>query len=570
MRRSFAASATSLVATACVAVLVTCSAGLESFATAVAAANASQAPTAAPAVNVSGPIAPTSPLRDAAHGYPFSATPMDLARQGYVEEEFFIQGTASRYTTPQLATGTVTDTGHPYKTRIVVRRPRSASRFNGTAILEWTNVSQGHDNEVDWFQSGTHFVRSGYAWIGVSAQRVGVDALKQWSPARYGTLDVSEGGTITNDVLSYDIFAAAARAVRGQGSAGVMGGLKVERAIATGHSQSAGRLYTYFTSVHPLAPVFDAVVLHGGGGQIRTDLDVKVWKFLSETDVPGLAVNRQPDTDRLRLWEVAGTSHLDAQLSRGLGQVGLRAAGGTPIDGFPAGPTISGGSAGIGTFQTASNQPNDGCAKPIFSRVPSHYAQNAMYDHLARWIKDGTPPPTAKHIELTEIPAAPAARGAGPDAARGRAAGARGGDAAAPEGGRAARGGDAPAARGRGGDAAEGGARGAGRGGPPAPPRFEIVRDDAGNAVGGIRLAQHAVPTATNTGVNTGGMFCGLLGSSEPFDAARLASLYPTHDAYVDKVKDVTEKNLKAGYIVKADAEATIAEARGSRIGKKK
>jgi hypothetical protein len=63
-------------------------------------------------------------------------------------------------------------------------------------------------------------------------------------------------------------------------------------------------------------------------------------------------------------------------------------------------------------------------------------------------------------------------------------------------------------------------------------------------------------------------MFCGLLGSHEPFDTARLATLYPTHDAYVAKVKEVTEKNLKAGYIVKEDADATIAEARSSRIGR--
>ena len=202
-----------------------------------------------------------------------------------------------------------------------------------------------------------------------------------------------------------------------------------------------------------------------------------------------------------------------------------------------------------------------------------------MYDHLARWIKDGTPPPTAKHIELNEIPAPPAARGAGPDAAGGRGAGARG-NAAPPESARGARGGD-PAASRRARRRRNAGAWARRRrrrrrracagdaGGPPAPPRFEIVRDDAGNARGGIRLSQHAVPTATNTGVNTGGMFCGLLGSSEPFDPARLASLYSTHAAYVDKVKDVTEKNLKAGYIVKADAEATIADARNSRIGRR-
>ena len=66
-----------------------------------------------------------------------------------------------------------------------------------------------------------------------------------------------------------------------------MGTLRVQRVIATGHSQSAGRLATYFNAVHPLAPVYDAVVLHGGGGKMRADLNVKIWKLLSETDVLG-------------------------------------------------------------------------------------------------------------------------------------------------------------------------------------------------------------------------------------------------------------------------------------------
>ena len=53
------------------------------------------------------------------------------------------------------------------------------------------------------------------------------------------------------------------------------------------------------------------------------------------------------------------------------------------------------------------------------------------------------------------------------------------------------------------------------------------------------------------------------------FDAATLASLYPTHASYVAVVKKVTEDNLKAGYILKADADATIAEAEKSSIGNK-
>src|SRR5207302_2000192 len=155
-------------------------------------------------------------------------------------------------------------------------------------------------------QSAEHLVRSGYAWAGVSDQRAGVNSLKEWSPARYGELDVTDGGKVTDDSLSYDVFTAAALAIRGKANADVMGGLKAARLIAIGHSQSAGRLYIYFHSVHPLIPkVYDAVVLHGGGGKVSEDLNVKVFKLLNETDVARQANNRQPDTENDRQWEVA-------------------------------------------------------------------------------------------------------------------------------------------------------------------------------------------------------------------------------------------------------------------------
>jgi hypothetical protein len=475
-----------------------------------------------PAVTVTGPIASTTPLRDPAHGYPYNATPLDLAKQGYVEEEFFIEGKANAYNTPAGQTGSVKESGHPFKTRIVVRRPKSAAKFNGTVIVEWYNVSQGHDGEYDWFQSAEHILRAGYGWVGVSNQRVGVNSLKEWSPLRYGTLDVTDGGKVTDDSLSYDIFSAAAEAVRGK----AMGNLKVTGLVAIGHSQSAGRLYTYFHSVHPLTPkIYDAVVLHGGGGKIGDDINVKVFKLLNETDVTGQANNRQPDTDKFRQWEVAGTSHLDAKFSRMLAGLGLRVSGMDPVEGSPsiAGPTISGGAgngaAGNGDGVAGTNV----CVNTPFSRIPEHYVLNALLDHTARWIKDGTPPPTAPPIELRQLPPAE------------------------------------PVQSGRG-----------GRG--PQGPRWEVVHDQFGNAHGGIELSQHAVPTATNTGQNEGGATggernCNLMGSYTAWDEARLATLYPTHAAYVAKVKEVTEKNLKAGYIVKADADAAIAEAQRSSIG---
>src|SRR4051812_48064405 len=78
---------------------------------------------------ITGPVASPGIPGAPAHNYTFFATNHDLASHGYVEEEFFIEGTASRYTTPAQATGAIVDGNHPYKTRIVIRRPADAKRF---------------------------------------------------------------------------------------------------------------------------------------------------------------------------------------------------------------------------------------------------------------------------------------------------------------------------------------------------------------------------------------------------------------------------------------------------------
>ena len=458
---------------------------------------------------VTGPVTATAPVGDPSHQYPFYAALEDLKGRGYVEQEYFISGTANRYNTPDGATGSVIDGDHKYKTRVVVRRPASA-KFNGTVIVEWNNVTAGHDLDIDWFQAHDYFVRGGYAYIGVSAQRIGIEALKVWNKDRYGSLDVTADGTIANDALSYDIFADVANAVRKPGSVDLLGGLKAQRVFATGHSQSAGRLAIYLNSVHPLSPVFDAIVVHGGGGKIRTDQPVKIWKLLSETDViNNQAANRQPDTNTFRSWEVAGDSHVDTQFSASSGALGRR-------DGNPAAPGFSpglGGGRGVAASTAAAPAPParpmaagaSPCVDPPYSHVPFYQVMDAAIDHLQAWVKDGTLPPSAPPIEVTSA-------------------------------------------------------------GPPA----EIARDKNGNSLsGGIRLAEIAVPTGVNTGKNSGAGFCRLYGSHLDFDPATVNSLYPTHAAYVAAVKDVTEKNLKSGYILRPEADATIAAAEKSTIGQR-
>jgi len=270
----------------------------------------------APDPTITGPIPATVTPGDPSRDYPFLATDVNLAKYGYVEQEYFMQGTASQYTTPTGATGTITSTGHPYKTRLLVRRPISDSAFNGTVILEWYNVTNGFDVEPDWLQTHNYLLEHGYAWIGVSAQRVGVNYLQTWSPAgRYATLDVTVGGTITDDSLSYDIYSQAGQAILNPTGVNLLPGLTVQTLIADGESQSASRLATYINSVHPLNPIYRGFFLHSTlSNSIRTDLgDEKVFKFLTETDVVelGEAAIRRPDTPTFVTWEIAGTSHSD-------------------------------------------------------------------------------------------------------------------------------------------------------------------------------------------------------------------------------------------------------------------
>ena len=435
-------------------------------------------------------------------GKPFNASVMDLAKAGYVEEEFFLTGTAKTYeiAREQMSNAVPSDGSHPFKTRIVVRRPATAAKFNGTVVVEWTNVSEGFDNEVEWFHSQEHFVRSGYAWVGVSAQNVGVTALKQRMGERYASLDVTDGGAVMGDGLSFDIFTAAGLAVRGKGGQSVLGPLRAERLIASGHSQSAGRLATYFNTVHPLAaPVYDAVLLHGGGGKMRPDLVVKIWKLLSETDVIGQVPVRRADSDKFGTWEVAGVSHLDYTHAGELVKLGLR----NRATMLPTPPPPAAGATSRPGGGNATPGPYNGCTHPPLSRIPGEYVQNALYDHIARWVKDGTPPPSAPPIEIVMENGKPA-----------------------------------------------------------------IDRDSFGNALGGIRLAEHAVATAVNSGENGGVGFCFLTGWHEDFDRTRLAMLYSSHTSYVSDVKVQTEKNVKAGYILRADAAKTIAAAEQSAVGR--
>lgn len=95
-----------------------------------------------PSKTVSDPTV-TGPIEGGIRtGQPYGTTMVPL-KKGWVEEEFFVGGTARTYTTPA-------ETEAPFTTRILVRRPTDPADFNGTVILDWNNVTLATDRDVAW------------------------------------------------------------------------------------------------------------------------------------------------------------------------------------------------------------------------------------------------------------------------------------------------------------------------------------------------------------------------------------------------------------------------------------
>lgn len=438
----------------------------------------------------------------------------DSAIEGYEIEERFLTGTASRYetATPPSEDGkwSLKPAGTAeYKTRLVIVRPKDAKKFNGTVVVEWLNVSGGSDGAPDWNFFHRELVRSGYAYVAVSAQKVGLDGgkmavpgvqpIKLADPARYGTL-IHPG-----DAYALGMFGQAGRAVKDSARNGLLGKLKVKHVLADGESQSAGFLTSYVNGVDPLHRVYDGFLIHsrfGGAApldgdyltgmmgqspslakmsvRLRPDMRVPVLTVITETDLMapfrGYLTARQDDAANIRTWEIAGTAHADSYIL--------------------AGAAIDTGHATIPdlakAFKPSSDLFGQKLEKPMNAAPQHHYTMQAALSELDTWVRTGTPPVSRPKLEA---------------------------DASG------------------------------------------LQTDSVGNAKGGIRSPWVDVPTSKLSGLGQpAGGFAFLFGSTEPFDTAKRTHLYPGgKDEYLRKFEKALDEAIAARNILAADRTEILA-----------
>ena len=331
----------------------------------------------------------------------------DVASVGYSADEFFVSGTATSYAGSQPA---------DYTTRIVVLTPTDPDRLSGTVVVEWLNVSGGIDAPAVWFMAHREVIRAGHAYVAVSVQSVGVQggssltgfdmSLKAQDAGRYSALHHP------GDEYAYDIYSQIGRLVRDR-TEEVLGALQPEAVVAVGESQSSLFLTTYVNVVDPQAKVYDGFLVHSrfgpaaplGGASIfevlgepepapfSRELRVPVMTVIAETDLlggvgagVGYHLARQPDGDRLRAWEIAGTAHADNYTI----QVGFIDSGSAPLADLAAAyaptTTLMG--------QELSHRINFG--------PQHHYVLQSALAHLVAWTRTGTPPPKAPPLDLTD------------------------------------------------------------------------------------------------------------------------------------------------------------------------
>src|SRR5579872_3265651 len=253
----------------------------------------------------------------------------------YEAREYFISGTTSG--------------GATYKTRIVIRRPKDAAKFNGLILAE-----SMHPSGNPWVFHFTQMYAMTSGVIGIEILTSTPAGLAAANEARYKDLVVPNGA-------ANDILAQVGALIKSDRKDNPLGGLTVRKMILAGSSASAGVAQNYLTNAHmaqrlaDMKPIYDGFMPTSANGQIPV---IDVPTILVPTMREAFAGNgtTEPDNEKLRVYEFAGMAHIDARVA---GQY------------YP-----------------------DPCKYPI-SRYPLGAEMAVALDKLFAWVDKGVAPPHA-------------------------------------------------------------------------------------------------------------------------------------------------------------------------------
>jgi hypothetical protein len=462
---------------------------------------------------VTGPIPRTETSIPIGTAYfPGAPGSINLADYGYVEDEYFLSGTANVYQYDASGKNVEIKTPDvPYTTVILVRHPADPRRFSGRVQLEMSHPQFGVTTQV-WAHNYKMFMADGDAWVRVTTSRGGptgssIGVAKQYNPTRYAALNVPEDG------LNWDIIGQIAEMLKSNAATSPLKGFHVKQIFMEGFS-GAGAIVQFWIndfshilrqpngqslidgyvvgepSGYPLINSQSPPIAADDPRQAVIPPGVPVVKLHSR---PEPANQRRPDSDtpadRYRTYEVAGAAHTDDYTN--------------PLS-FPTFIQEQG-------TQWAQTNLYPFVCEYAMNNFPYENQWNLAINVIERWASEPASgpghiwnPPHAQRITLN--------------------------------------------------------------------PDGSIAEDRFGNDEGGVRSPAVDVPTATyyDTNVPLPGDrgFCSntTVGHVVPFSRAELERLYPTHADYVRKVTQDALKLGREGWLIPMDVASTIEAARRSNV----
>jgi len=218
------------------------------------------------------------------------------AKFNYEAREYFVSGTTS--------------SGMPYKTRIVIRKPKDNSKANGLILAE-----SMHPSGNPWVFHFTQVYAMTTGVIGLEILTSTPTGLSAANEARYKDLVVPNGA-------ANEILAQVGALMKSDHRDNPLSGLVVRRMILTGSSASAAVVQNYLANAHmaqrqaDMKPIYDGFMPTSANGQIPV-LDVPTILVPTMRETFTGNGTAQPDNERLRVYEFAGMAHIDSRVAGG-------------------------------------------------------------------------------------------------------------------------------------------------------------------------------------------------------------------------------------------------------------
>jgi hypothetical protein len=301
-----------------------------------------------PPLTLSGPVAVTAET-----GEPFRGTnaqpvagpglpPPILQPHDFVEQEYFISGAVD---------------GRPYKTAMLVRKPRDPANFSGLVAVETVHLA----GAIPFWGSARIWLEGNHGWVGVASQKGALDGhLKRTNSSRYASLDIpdlSEPGDrpmrgSKQDLFSQKIMTLVGALLKGNNASGPFGDMEIEHLLMGGSSQTGGTTLRYIRDSHDKArmadgsPIFDGYapweafpeepVSASGSVILHLVTEGDVMSYLMRNRPMATRPDRDGPQGGYRHYQVAGASHVG---TRGPAADALRAYG--TLDNLEPGQAVS-------------------------------------------------------------------------------------------------------------------------------------------------------------------------------------------------------------------------------------